>query len=248
MGDRKVAVVAGGSGGIGEGIVAALMDSGYRVWVPTREGDQAPRLRDYVADLGELRTMPADLCNEKEVTAFRDRIVEEEGRVEAVCVSVGAYYYGHRMHRMTLDAWNRSVQDNLSTHFNLQRAFVDHMRKQDAGVYVTLTGPEAESIYPDEGVMSIMAAAQKMMARVSAREAFDSNVRVHTVTAHTSVKTRSRGEDANPDWITAADLGLYVAAVVDNRLPGGQEVLHELQDRDHVKKLLSGVRGPVSEP
>lgn len=238
MGDRKVALVAGGSGGIGEGIVSALMKTGYLVYVPTRPGDQSERLKFFVEGMGTLRTVPADLCREDEVEAMRDRIMQEEGRIDAVIVSVGSYYYGHRLHRMPRDDWDRTIQDNLATHFNLQRAFIDQMRRQDQGVYLVLTGPEAESIHPDEGVMSIMAAAQRMMARVTAYEAFDSPVRVYTITAHTSIKTRSRGEDSNPDWITAAELGDYVASLVDGRIPGVHEVVHELRNHDHVRALL----------
>jgi NAD(P)-dependent dehydrogenase (short-subunit alcohol dehydrogenase family) len=243
MSDRKVALVAGGSGGIGEGIVAALMSAGYLVYVPTREGDQSPRLQAYVADLGELRLVPADLCDEGEVTALRDTIVSEQGRIDAVVVSVGAYYYGHRMHRMPREDWDRSVQDNLVTHFNLQRAFVDQLRRQNSGSYITLTGPEAESIHPDEGVMSIMAAAQRMMSRVVAYEAFDSDIRVHTITVHTSIRTRSRGEDVNPDWINSRDLGSYVAALVEGTLPGAHEVVHELEGRAHVESILKKAAG-----
>ena len=239
MADEKVAVVAGGSGGIGEGIVASLMKAGYRVYVPTREGDQSPRLRTYVEGLGDLHTIPADLGNLDDVVAMKEQILSEQGHIDAIVVSVGAYYYGHRLHKMPPDDWDRSVHDNLYTHFNLQRAFVDQLRKQDYGIYVTLTGPEAESINPDESVMSIMAAGQKMMARVSQQENFDSDVRVYAVTAHTSIKTRSRGEDANPDWISSEDLGRYLAALIGGTLPGAHEVLHELHNRDHVKAMLS---------
>lgn len=238
MSDPRVAVVAGGSGGIGEGIVAAFMSAGFRVYVPTRPGDQSERLRAYVEGMGDLRTMPADLCREEDVLALKDAIVADEGRLDAVVVSVGAYYYGHRLHRMPRTDWDQSVQDNLLTHFNMQRVFIELLRKQDHGVYVALVGPEADSVHPDEGVMSIMAAAQKMMARVSAQEAFDSAIRVYALTAHTSIQTRSRGEDVNPDWITAGDLGEYVAALASGSLPTIHDALHDLRDKEHVKSLL----------
>ncbi len=238
MADREVAVVAGGSGGIGEGIVAALLETSYRVYVPTRAGDHSERLRQYVENDSELRTIPADLCDEEAVTAMRDTILSNEGKIDAVIVSVGADYYGHRLHRMPREDWDRSIQDNLVTHFNTQRVFVDHLRKQNRGIYITLIGPEAESIRPDGGLMSIMAAGQKMMARVLAHEAFDSDVRIHALTAHTTIRTRSRGSDANYDWISARDLGDYVVGLLRETLPGSHDTLHELQDLSHVQALL----------
>jgi NAD(P)-dependent dehydrogenase (short-subunit alcohol dehydrogenase family) len=242
MADRKVAVVAGGTGGIGEGIVASLMTAEYRVYVPTRAGDQSQRLRAYVEGIGDLKTIAADLGSEDQVVSLSEQVLQEEERIDAVIVSVGAYYYGHRLHRMPRGDWDESIQDNLVTHFNLQRVFVDLLRKQDRGVYIALVGPEADSILPDEGVMSIMASAQKMMARVSAQEAFDSRIRVYAITSHTSIQTRSRGENVNPDWISARDLGDYVAALADGTLPTVHNVLHELADRKHVAALLSRTR------
>ena len=238
MSERQVAVVAGGSGGIGEGIVAALLRAGYRVYVPTRPGDHSGRLSEYFGDADELRLIQADLCDESAVAAMQEAILHEEERIDAVVVSVGADYYGYRMHRMPREDWDRSIQDNLVTHFNTQRVFVEQLRRQNHGVYVTLIGPEAESIRPDAGVLSIMAAAQKMMARVIAHEAFDSNIRVHTLTAHTTIRTRSRGNEANPDWISAEDLGNYVLRLLEGSLPGSREMLHELQDVNHVRAVL----------
>ena len=238
MREKQIAVVAGGSGGIGEGIVASLLEAGYRVYVPSRPGDHSDRLRSFVDNDEELRILPADLCNEQAVAAMLDNIVAQEGNLDAVIVSVGADYYGHRLHRMPREDFDRSIQDNLVTHFNTQRIFVDQLRRQNHGAYITLIGPEAESIRPDGGVMSIMAAAQKMMARVLAHEAFDSDIRVHTLTAHTTIRTRSRGNDANYDWISARDLGRYVVGLLKGTLPGSQDTLHELQDLAHVQALL----------
>ncbi len=238
MAEREVAVVAGGSGGIGEGIVAALLAAGYRVYVPTRAGDHSSRLKDYLGNPEELRLIPADLGDEEQVAALREKVVSAEGKVDAVIVSVGADYYGYRMHRMPREDWDRSIQDNLMTHFNTQRVFIEQMRRQNSGVYVSLIGPEAESIRPDAGMLSIMAAAQKMMARVIAHEAFDSAVRVYALTAHTTVRTRSRGSEINDSWIDARDLGDYVVGLLEGTVPGSHDTLHELEDIDHVKSLL----------
>lgn len=242
MAHDRIAMVAGGSGGIGEAIVFALINRDYRVYVPNRPGDQSGRLREYVGEDADIHFIEADLSVAEEVDAMRDTIVEREGRIDAVVVSVGSYYYGHRMHRMPMADWHRVVSDNLTTHFNLQRAFVGRLRDQNAGTYLVLTGPEAETIHPDEQVMSIMAAGQRMMARVIAHEAFDSLVRVYSITARTSIKTRSRAAQANPDWIPALDLASYVAGLIRGQMPGIHETMHEIRDRAHLDSLLDEAR------
>lgn len=240
MAEQNVAVVAGGAGGIGEGVVHALKREGFHVVVPIREGDREGRLKDYVSQIpsGNLSTVAADLSNEADVARLLQEALGVSGRIDAVVVSVGAYYYGYSLHRMPFDDWLGTVRDNLRTHYLLQRYLLDQMHIQGSGVYVTLTGPEADAVIPDAGTMSIMAAAQKMMARVMAYEAFGTPVRVHVITAQTSILTRSRGEQAGTDWITSQDLGEYVCALIGGNSPGTGDVIHELRNRDHLRRLL----------
>lgn len=238
MGDARVAVVAGGTGSIGEGIVKRFVDDGWEVFVPLRTGDTGERLARYVEDSPSLHVHAADLCNGEAVAAFRDRILGEAGRIDAVIVSVGAGYFGHSLHRIPRPEWDDSIQDNLATHFNVQQVFVDHFHREGGGVYVTLVGPEAENVLPDGGIVSIMASAQKMMTRVLAAEAAGSGVRVHTVTAHTTVQTRRHGENTNPGWITAEQLGAYVLRLVDGTVRAPDGVMHELADRKAVEAAL----------
>lgn len=244
MSDANVAVVAGGTGEIGEGVVRAFLSNGYRVYVPERQPGNADRLKANCADRAEqLVTLTADLGFADQVQQFAHTVAEQAGRIDAVVVSVGSYYYGHRLHRMPREDWDKSVSDNLITHFNLQQAFIRLLRDRKQGVYITLTGPESDGVRPESGVQSIMSAAQKMMTRVLAVEASDTPVRVHAVTSHTSIQTRSRGEQTGPEWISADTLGEYVCALADSALPNAGETLHDLMDRKHLQSLLKRRRG-----
>lgn len=239
MNEANVAIVAGGTGEIGEGVVRAFLSNGYHVYVPERRSGNADRLKAYCADRGEqLVTVTADLGHADQVRAFADTVVERAGRVDAVVVSVGSYYYGHRLHRMPREDWDKSVSDNLITHFNLQQAFIRLLRDRKAGVYITLTGPESDGVRPESGVQSIMSAAQKMMTRVLAVESADTPVRVHAVTAHASILTRSRGGQSGPEWIPADALGEYICALASSALPNAGETIHDLMDRKHLGSLL----------
>lgn len=239
MSQAKAAIVAGGTGEIGEGVVRAFLSKDYQVYVPERRPGNADRLKAYCADRAEhLITIPADLGHTDQVSAFADTVMERSGRVDAVVVSVGSYYYGHRLHRMPREDWDKSVSDNLITHFNLQQAFIRLLRDRKGGVYITLTGPESDGVRPESGVQSIMSAAQKMMTRVLAVEASDTPVRVHAVTSHTSVMTRSRGGQSGPEWISADALGEYICALADSALPNAGETLHDLMDHKHLQSLL----------
>lgn len=238
MNETRTAVVAGGTGSIGEGIVKALLDAGFVVYVPFRQHDRTERLKEYTGSPPELRLVLADLCDDPAVVAMKDTVVAETGRIDAVVVSVGADYFGYRLHRMPRSDWDLSIRDNLATHFNMQRIFVEELRRADSGVYITLVGPEAENVLPDSGMKSVMAVAQKMMTRVLAAESTDSAVRIHALTAHTTINTRNRGGNNNPHWIDAREIGDYIVGLIGKSIPGHAETLHELYDLAQVRKLL----------
>lgn len=240
MAEGKNALVAGGTGGIGEGIVRVLLEGGWTVFVPVRGVEKGDRLRSHTGDVadGRLHLIQCDLSVPGDVSGLKLQILDAAGSIDLVVVSVGSSYYGYSLHMIPKTEWDRLVTENLATHFNLQLQFLSQLHIQNHGTYVTLTGPEADFAHPETGLMSILAAAQKMMARVEALEATGTRVKVYSVTSRTPIATRARGEQSAPEWIHPEELGLYVQALVTGKAPGATEPLHVLDHREQLRKLL----------
>lgn len=240
MGESRTAFVAGGTGGIGEEVVKALLAAGFKVFVPTRPQDKADRLKAYVAGTnpGNLTLIPGDLGDSASVAKMRAEVLKAAGKLDLVVVSVGSKYFGYSLHKIPRDRWDSFLSENLITHFNLQHEFLDQLHDQKSGVYITLTGPESATVIPDAGMMSVMSAAQKMMTRVAAQEASGTGVRVHSVTSHTQVVNRHSHENPPADMIRASDLAAYILALTDKHIPGAAEPQHDLESRQHLEKLM----------
>ena len=74
----KVALVTGGTRGIGRSITEALLGLGYVVIATYRENDVAAKaLKKHVGPAGSLRTMRSDLCSDTETKALIDFLVNE---------------------------------------------------------------------------------------------------------------------------------------------------------------------------
>jgi NAD(P)-dependent dehydrogenase (short-subunit alcohol dehydrogenase family) len=86
--EQKAALVSGGSGGIGYGIVRALLDLGYGVTVVAR---QEEKLTKAVADLDSMRAFgfAADLRNEEEIDAAVAFHRETFGRLDVLVNNAG---------------------------------------------------------------------------------------------------------------------------------------------------------------
>jgi len=239
MAEGKVALVAGGTGGIGEGLVKVLLEGGWTVYVPVRGAEKGDKLKAYTAGLagGRLHLVSCDLSIASDVEILKKEVAKS-GPLALVVVSVGSSYYGYSLHLIPRAEWERLITENLATHFNLQHEFLAQLHAQNSGAYVTLTGPEADFAHPETGLMSILAAAQKMMARVEALEASGSGVKVYSITSRTPIATRARGEQSGPDWIHPEELGQYVQALVQGKAPGATESLHVLDTREQLRRLL----------
>lgn len=236
----RTALVAGGTGSIGEEVVKVLLEAGFKVFVPARPQDKSDRLRAYVeGPLSQnLIIVPGDLGDSQSVANIRKAVLKETPELDLVIVSVGSKYFGYSLHMIPRDRWDQFVSENLITHFNLQHEFLSQLHTQKKGTYITLTGPESDTVIPDAGMMSVMSAAQKMMTQVAAQEASGTGVRVYSITSHTQVATRTWGDKSFPEMITAQELGRYILALVDKHIPGADKAQHDLDNRAHLEKLM----------
>ncbi|MBB4634295.1 SDR family NAD(P)-dependent oxidoreductase [Longimicrobium terrae] len=150
MSDR-VALVTGGTGGLGRAVIAAFLDAGWRVAVPThRSGDDA--LAALASEHGDrLTSFAADLTTEEGATLSVQRTTEWAGGLDAVVHTVGGYAGGPPLHETSIADWDRMMDINLRGAFLLVRAAVPRIRPGGAMVFVSsraaLTGRRGHAAY-----------------------------------------------------------------------------------------------------
>lgn len=224
----KTAVVAGGTGRVGEGIVKTLLRRGARVFVPVRSEEKQRRLEEYVGNDDRLVCIPAQLGDEESVARFRASVCERVDHLDLAVASVGGWYYGYSLHRMPTEDWHAVLHDNLTTHFLFMRAFLSLLHNQSDGTFVMINGGAADVPAPDAGIISVVAAAQKMMSCVLAEEAHGTNVRVYCLEAFHPVRTRRRGSEDSEDWVSAEQLGDYVVRLYHGAVANRNDVVHTI--------------------
>ena len=130
----RVAVVTGGTRGIGEAISVALKEAGYSVVASYAGNDKA------AADFTETTGIPVKKFDvgdfEACQAAVRD-IEAEVGPVEILVNNAGITRDG-TMHRMSHDNWQAVIDTNLGSCFNMSRAVIDGMRNRGFGRIVNI--------------------------------------------------------------------------------------------------------------
>lgn len=229
-------VVAGGTGGVGEGLVRAFLLEGATVVVPYRDDVRRQRLEEYIGDLAQdrLHLCPTDLGDEGSVETFRSFVTDRFRAVDLGVACIGGWYYGYSLHKMPYDHWQSVIHNNLTTHFLCMRAIVSLMHERNRGVFVMVNGGAAEYIAPESGAVSIVAAAQLMMARVLKQEAHGTDIRIHSLVAHHPVKTRDRRREVVDDWLTPEEIGDYLTRLYRGEVPDSAKTIHRLYTRQSV--------------
>ena len=130
----RVAIVTGGTRGIGAAISLRLKDAGYNVAAVYYGNVEAAET--FSADTG----IPAyrwDVADFDACKAGVEQIVADLGPIEVLVNNAGITRDG-TLHRMDAEAWNAVISTNLSSCFNLSRLVIDSMRAQNFGRIVNI--------------------------------------------------------------------------------------------------------------
>jgi NAD(P)-dependent dehydrogenase (short-subunit alcohol dehydrogenase family) len=146
---NKVALVAGGTGGLGRAISLAFVEQGANVIVTFRRpGDldelkKAASVKLVEAQGASLDGFNADVTDETAVAKLIDGIVERHGRLDCLVNAVGAYAGGIKFWDLETKIFEQQLALNLRAGFLLARAAARIMVKQGNGAIVNVASKAA---------------------------------------------------------------------------------------------------------
>ena len=135
---KQLAVVTGGTQGIGWALVDALAKRGAAVAFCSRNGAAAEDLAHDLRALG-VRTVGAasDIRDEAQVAEFAERVLREAGRPTILVNNAGIGHFGP-VTEMTAAAWDDVMATNLRGMFLMTRAFLPAMLARGSGDVVNI--------------------------------------------------------------------------------------------------------------
>jgi len=132
----RVAIVTGGTRGIGRAISEALKDAGYEVAATYAGNDEAAQRFKSEAGIPVFKFDVADF----NACAEGIKAIEAElGGPVDVLVNNAGITRDATMHRMRADQWNDVIRTNLDSCFNMSRAVIEGMRSRGFGRIVNIS-------------------------------------------------------------------------------------------------------------
>ena len=179
----KVALVTGGSGGIGRACAEALADAGFAVAVGYRSNEVAAK--ETVAAIeaagGKAEAVRIDVTSDEEVTEAFDHVERSLGEVAVLVNAAGLSIDGLAVRYSTED-WQRTLEANLSGAFRCTRRALRPMLRARGGRIINVTSVVgALRGNPGQAAYAASKAGLVGMTRSLAREVGSRGITVNAV-------------------------------------------------------------------
>ncbi len=135
----RVALVTGGTGGIGTAICKKLADMGHKVATNYRSEEKARAWQAQMqADGYDFTLVKGDVTSPDEAAAMVAEVERTLGPVEILVNNAGITRDG-TFHKMKADQWNDVINTNLNSVFNVTRPVIDGMRERKWGRIIQIS-------------------------------------------------------------------------------------------------------------
>jgi NAD(P)-dependent dehydrogenase (short-subunit alcohol dehydrogenase family) len=177
----KVAVVTGGTEGIGRATAMRLAQEGAKVAICARGQDKLDRTAAELKQAGaDVLAVSADMSKAADIDRFMKSVVERFGRVDILVNNAGTSARGKFL-EIEDKTWSSDIELKVFGAIRCTRLAVPHMKKNGGGriVNITISGakqPGAES-YPT----SVSRAAGLAITKALSKEFARDNILVNTV-------------------------------------------------------------------
>jgi NAD(P)-dependent dehydrogenase (short-subunit alcohol dehydrogenase family) len=208
--DHPVALVTGGSKGIGRAIAAALLDSGTHVLITGRDAAALASAASALAaraNAGGVRVewFAGDIRREDEARAMVEAAVQRFGGLD-ILVNNAAAGILVDVAEMTGDQWRETIETNLSGVFYCTHAAIPHLRTRGGGWIINISSLASRNPFAGGAAYSATKAGLNAFGEALMQELRYDGIRVTTVCPG-SVRTGFAGSDAGAaaDWKLAPE-------------------------------------------
>ena len=194
----KVAVITGGSVGIGLAVAEGLAQEGVKVALCARDEARVTREAERLGEIYGVETLGvvADVSRAEDITRFSEEVLETFGGVDILINNAGT---GSEETIMEADdeKWAYYLDLHLMAAVRLSRALVPSMRTRGGGVILNNASICASQPLGYEPIYNVSKAALAMFSKCLANELIKDHIRVNTV---------NPGLIQTPDWEKTAKL------------------------------------------
>jgi acetoacetyl-CoA reductase len=173
----RLALVTGGTRGIGRAIAEALKKANYRV-VSNYSGNDAAA-REFTAETG-IPAAKFDVGDYAACEAAIRKITAEHGPIE-ILVNNAGITRDTTLHKMTPQIWDEVLRTNITSCFNLSRLVIESMRERGFGRIINIGSINGQSGQFGQSNYAAAKAAMHGFSKALALESAAKGITVNTI-------------------------------------------------------------------
>ena len=127
----KVALVTGGSRGIGFSTAKVFSENGAQVVITSKD---STRLENSVSQLSNTIGITADIKNENDVKNVIDQVVKKFGKIDILVNNAGAFPKIKKLHEIDESEWQEVLDVNLTGQFRFTKAAIPYLKKSSGSI------------------------------------------------------------------------------------------------------------------
>jgi 3-oxoacyl-[acyl-carrier protein] reductase len=202
----KVALVTGGSRGIGLAIARALVHEGVQVAVTGRSAAHLSAARPAIeaAGPGKVETLQADIRKDDEVTRAVEATVARFGGLDFLVNNAGVGVFAD-VATMTPAQWSEVIDTNLTGIYYACHAALPHLKNRGGGFIVNISSLAGKNPFTQGAAYCASKAGLNAFSEALMQEVRYDNIRVSYVMPGSVATGFTGDEQKGADWKIAAD-------------------------------------------
>lgn len=175
---KKLAVVTGGTRGIGSSICKVLLENGYEVAANYARNEEAAK--KFTEETG-IRSYKWDVSDYSSCEKGIKSIIEDFGYSPQILINNAGVTADAMLHKTTPDNWNKVVSTNLTSCFNMCHVVIGEMRNQGYGRIINISSVNAQTGQMGQTNYSAAKAGMLGFTKALARESAFKGITVNAV-------------------------------------------------------------------
>jgi 3-oxoacyl-[acyl-carrier protein] reductase len=203
----KVALVTGGSRGIGRAIARALVADGVNVAVTGLSGANLSAARRSIEEAGpgSVETLQADVRKHEDVVRAVNAAVSRFGGLDIVINNAGVGVF-KTVAEMTPAEWSTVIDTNLTGVFNACHAAIPHLRARGGGYIINISSLASRNAFPQAAAYCATKAGLNQFSEALMQEVRYDGIRVsYVMPGSVATEFNNRSEADGADWKTSAE-------------------------------------------
>jgi Short-chain alcohol dehydrogenase of unknown specificity len=195
---NKIAVVTGGTKGIGRAIAESFLKAGASVFICARNKSELKKTLEELSAFGRIEGETCDVRSEAQVKMMLDEAVRVFGGLDILVNNAGIGYFGKTVEETSAEEFEQTLQTNLFSVFYTCHYAIPRMRERGGGYIFNISSLAGQNAHPRMAAYNASKFGLNGFSEALMQEVREHNIKV-TCICPGSVNTHFGGDAPSPE-------------------------------------------------